>query len=74
MADVKPIRTDAEYEAALAEVARLWGAKLGTPNGDRLDSVATLIDAYEAERFPIDPPDRIKFRSQSRSSPSSRRE
>jgi hypothetical protein len=33
---------------------RLWGAKLGTPEGDRLDLRATLIDAYEAEHFPID--------------------
>ena len=43
----------------------LWGAKSGTPEGDRLDVLATLIDAYEAEHFPIDPPDpieAIKFR------------
>jgi HTH-type transcriptional regulator/antitoxin HigA len=57
---VKPIRTEADYEAALAEVERLWGAKLGTPAGDRLDVLATLIDAYEAEHFPIDPPDPIE--------------
>jgi HTH-type transcriptional regulator / antitoxin HigA len=65
MADVKPIRSDADYGAALAEVERLWGAKAGTPRGDRLDVLATLIDAYEAERFPFDPPDpieAIKFR------------
>jgi HTH-type transcriptional regulator / antitoxin HigA len=63
--DVKPIRTKRDYEAALAEVAHLWGAKLGTPQGDRLDVLATLIDAYEAEHFPMDPPDpieAIKFR------------
>ena len=62
---VKPIRTRMNYTAALAEVERLWGAKLGTPAGDRLDVLATLIDAYEAEHFPIDPPDpieAIKFR------------
>lgn len=49
----------------MTEVARLWGAKSGTPEGDRLDVLATLIDAYEAARFPIDPPDpveAIKFR------------
>lgn len=57
---VKPIRTKADYAAALAEVERLWGAKLGTPAGDRLDVLATLIDAYEAEHFPIDPPDPIE--------------
>lgn len=63
--DVKPIRSEKDYEAALAEVERLWGAKAGTPRGDRLDVLATLIDAYEAEHFPIDPPDpveAIKFR------------
>lgn len=65
MRDVKPIRTKADYERALAEVGRLWGAKAGTPAGDRLDVLATLIDAYEAEHYPIDPPDpidAIKFR------------
>jgi HTH-type transcriptional regulator/antitoxin HigA len=64
-AEVKPIRSEADYEAALAEVERLWGAKAGTPKGDRLDVLATLIDSYEAEHFPMDPPDpveAIKFR------------
>ncbi len=64
-AELKPIRSEADYETALAEVAQLWGAKSGTPAGDRLDVLATLIDAYEAEHHPIDPPDpveAIKFR------------
>src|ERR1700693_590968 len=64
-AEVRPIRSNADYEAALKEVERLWGAKSGTRNGDRLDVLATLIDAYEAEHFPLDPPDpieAIKFR------------
>jgi HTH-type transcriptional regulator/antitoxin HigA len=63
--EMKPIRTKKDCERALAEVERLWGAKIGTPDGDRLDILATLIDAYEAEHFPIDPPDpieAIKFR------------
>src|SRR4249919_3845627 len=63
--DIKPIRTKKDYEAALAEVERLWGSKSGTPEGDRLDVLATLIDAYEAEHYPMDPPDpieAIKFR------------
>lgn len=62
---MKPIRTEADHEAALAEVERLWGAKAGTADGDRLDVLATLIDAYEAEHHPMDPPDpieAIKFR------------
>jgi HTH-type transcriptional regulator/antitoxin HigA len=63
--DVKPIRSNADYEAALKEVEQLWGAKLGSREGDRLDVLATLIDAYESEHFPLDPPDpieAIKFR------------
>jgi HTH-type transcriptional regulator/antitoxin HigA len=63
--DIKPIRTKADYDRALAEVERLWGAKSGTPGGDRLDVLATLIDAYEATHYPMDPPDpieAIKFR------------
>jgi HTH-type transcriptional regulator/antitoxin HigA len=65
MIEIKPIRSEADYEEALAEVERLWGARSGTPEGDRLDILATLIDAYEAEHHPIDPPDpieAIKFR------------
>ena len=64
-AEVRPIRTKRDYEAALKEVERLWGAKTGTRDGDRLDVLATLIDVYEAERYPMDPPDpieAIKFR------------
>jgi HTH-type transcriptional regulator/antitoxin HigA len=66
MADeLKPIRTEADHEAAMALVERLWGARSGTPEGDRLDVLATLIDAYEALHHPMDPPDpveAIKFR------------
>jgi HTH-type transcriptional regulator / antitoxin HigA len=58
--ELKPIRTEADHDAALAEVERLWGAKSGTPEGDRLDVLATLIDAYEAAHHPMDPPDPIE--------------
>jgi HTH-type transcriptional regulator / antitoxin HigA len=64
-ADLKPIRSEADYEHALAEVERLWGSMSGTPNGDRLDVLATLIEAYEEKHYPIDVPDpveAIKFR------------
>jgi HTH-type transcriptional regulator/antitoxin HigA len=57
---LKPIRTEADYDAALAEIEGLWGARLDTPEGDRLDVLATLIDAYEAQHDPIDPPDPIE--------------
>ncbi len=62
---VKPIRTRRDYESAMKAIERLWGARAGTPDGDRLDVLATLIDAYEAEHYPMDPPDpieAIKFR------------
>jgi HTH-type transcriptional regulator/antitoxin HigA len=63
--EVKPIRSEADYDAAMQEIASLWGAVSGTPDGDRLEVLATLIDAYEARHYPIDPPDpveAIKFR------------
>jgi HTH-type transcriptional regulator / antitoxin HigA len=63
--EMKPIRTEADYEAALEEVAALWGAAGDTPKGDRLDVLATLIDVYEAKHHAMDPPDpveAIKFR------------
>ncbi len=58
--DVKPIHTAADHRAALKQVERLWGSKSGTPDGDRLDVLATLIDAYEAQHEPIDKPDPIE--------------
>jgi HTH-type transcriptional regulator/antitoxin HigA len=58
--DVRPIRNAADHDAAIAEVKRLWGSKAGTPDGDRLDVLATLIDAYEAQHEPIDCPDPIE--------------
>lgn len=59
-AEVKPIRTETDYERALGEIEHLWGAASGTPEGDRLDVLATLIDAYEAQHHPMDPPDPVE--------------
>jgi len=62
---VRPIRTEKDYDAAFKEVERLWGAKSGTPDGDQLEVLATLIEAYEDRHYPMDPPDpieAIKFR------------
>ena len=62
---MKPIRSESDYEAAIEELSSLWGAPLGTLKGDRLDILATLIDAYETKYHSIDPPDpveAIKFR------------
>jgi len=59
MADIRPIRSEADHDAALAEIERLWGAQSGTPEGDRLDVLATLVDAYESSHYPFDPPDPV---------------
>ena len=57
--ELKPIRSEADYKAALEEAERLWGARSGTPEGDRLDVLATLIEVYEAKHYPMDPPDPV---------------
>ena len=58
--EMKPIRTEADYETALVQVAALWGAAENTPAGDRLDVLATLIDVYEAKHHVMDPPDPVE--------------
>ncbi|WP_227285906.1 MULTISPECIES: helix-turn-helix domain-containing protein [Alphaproteobacteria] len=58
--ELRPIRSDADYDKALEEAERLWGAKSGTPEGDRLDVLATLIEVYEAKHYPMDPPDPVE--------------
>ena len=58
--NVRPIRTEADHQAALAEIATLMDAGMGTPEGDRLDVLATLVEAYEAAHIPIAPPDPIE--------------
>lgn len=63
--DIKPIRTKADYKAALKAVDSLMGAKARTAEGDRLDVLVTLIEGYERQHFPMDLPDAveaIKFR------------
>jgi HTH-type transcriptional regulator/antitoxin HigA len=65
--DIRPIRTEADYAAALLEVAPFFDnePEPGTPDSDRFEILLTLIAAYEARHFPIDPPDpieAIKFR------------
>lgn len=57
--EIKPIRNDADYHAALAEIETLLSARPGTPEGDRLDVLTTLVEAYEAKHIPIAAPDPI---------------
>lgn len=63
--DIKPIKTRADYKAALKVVELLMDARANSPEGDRLDILVTLIEAYERKHFPMDLPDAveaIKFR------------
>ena len=55
--DIKPIRNEVDYQAALREIENLIEAQPGTPEGDRLDVLVTLVEAYEARHFPIPEPD-----------------
>ncbi len=57
--DIKPIRTEADYEAAMKAIEQLWGAIYGSPEGDKLDVLVTLVEAYEEKHYPILPPDPI---------------
>ena len=54
---ITPIRNESDYDAALAEIDGLMGAALGTPEGDALEVLVTLVERYEAEHWVIDPPD-----------------
>ena len=66
---IKPIKTEEDYEAALKEIERLWDASYGSPEGDMLDILVTLVEAYEEEHYPIpetDPVDAILHYMESR--------
>ena len=52
--DVRPIRTDRDHRAALAEIDACWGAPEGTEEGDKLDVLVALVESYEARRWPIE--------------------
>ena len=58
--DIKPIKTQADYEAALQEIEALFEAKPGTAAGDRLEILSTLVEAYEEQHYPIPTPDPIE--------------
>ena len=58
--DIRPIKTRADHREALKEIERLLDAKPGTSDGDRLEVLTTLVEHYEAEHEPVDPPDPIE--------------
>lgn len=57
--DIRPIRSKADHRAALAEIERLMDAAKGTPEGDKLDVLVTLVEAYERRHMPMPLPDPI---------------
>lgn len=58
--NIKPIRTDTDYRASLKEVEALMMAEPNTPEGEKLDVLVTLIEAYERKYFPLDLPDPVE--------------
>ncbi len=63
--DIKPIKTQEDYNHSILRIEELWGATKDTPEGDELDLLVTLVESYEMKHYPIAPPDpidAIKFR------------
>jgi antitoxin component HigA of HigAB toxin-antitoxin module len=65
--DIRPIRTDEDHRAALSQIAKLWGAPVGTPESDKLDVLVTLVETYEDRHWPLsarrrfDPVDVLRY-------------
>lgn len=55
--DSRPIKNETDYRATLQEIEELMSAETGSPEGDRLDVLVTLVEAYERRHYPIDFPD-----------------
>ncbi|MFW5701262.1 MAG: helix-turn-helix domain-containing protein [Cyclobacteriaceae bacterium] len=63
--DIRPIKTEQNYNTAISRIEALWGAKKDSPEGDELDLLVTLVEFCEMKHYPIAPPDpidAIKFR------------
>jgi HTH-type transcriptional regulator/antitoxin HigA len=63
--DIKPIKTEQDYNSAINRIEELWGVKKDTPEGDEFELIVTLVESYEIKHYPIAPPDpidAIKFR------------
>ena len=58
--EIKPIKTEKDYNNALKEIEKLFDSASGTPEGDLLDVLSTLVEAYEDEHYPIPAPDPIE--------------
>ena len=57
--EIRPIKTENDYNLAIQRIEKLWGAKKNRPNGDELDLLCTIVEAYEIKHFPILPPDPV---------------
>ena len=63
--EIRPIKTEQDYNDSIKRIEELWGAKKDTTQGDELDLLVTLVESYEMKHYPIGPPDpvdAIKFR------------
>ena len=63
--EIRPIKTEQDYNESIKMIEELWGAKKDSPEGDELDLLCTLVESYEIKHYPIAPPDpidAIKFR------------
>ena len=63
--EIRPIKTEQDYNDSIKRIEELWGAKKDSPKGDEFDLLCTLVESYEMKHYPIAPPDpidAIKFR------------
>lgn len=58
--NIKPIKTEKDYKEALETIEGLWDAAPGSPDGDKLDVLVTLVEAYEEQHYPIPQPDPVE--------------
>jgi len=58
--DIKPIKTEKDYNESIKRIEHLWGAKKDSPQGDELDLLVTLVESYEMKNYPIAPPDPVE--------------
>ena len=57
--EIRPIKTERDYQESIHRIEELWGANRDTPEGDELDLLCTLVESYEMAHYPIAPPDPI---------------
>ena len=61
MAEITQVRTEAEYDAALARISELLDAEIDSPEGEELDRITTLVEIYEDEHYPMGEPDPVSI-------------